>query len=158
MPGPGYQNWNEKLSKFETVEFLKLRDLDESIYRIYNRWHRSDYSTVVKAEFARFDLIKVIGICGPNKRFPDDGIYVNISSGAYADILSDLAEFAPPDRRLQRQLDYFLRKVPPYNETFTRTTFEKKFNLRWSDGRRWKRYILVSAGILILITMIANSK
>lgn len=158
---PGYRNWDEKMNVFENAEFLKLKDFIKSMYRIINR----KCPTVTDEELAKLESLKVTRICGPMTRFPNDGLYVNVSFGYFADVISDLSDYTSDDPILKWQLRCALRyALRGYQcidddrcETFDRNTFEKRFNLRWSEGMFWKWIIVLSAGILMISTIIAES-
>lgn len=144
-------NWNERLDLFQDAEFLKWSDFIKSLYRI----HIEKCESVTQFELERLESMKLRGICGPNKRFPDGGIYINTSFGFYAAVISDLYDFGPEDPLLKWQLRNALRNALARDEddcsdAFDRAKFEKKYNLRWTDGIRWKRAIFIIGGIMLL--------
>lgn len=156
---PGYKNWNDKLDLFQDAEFLKLSHFTKSLYRILKK----KSSSVTQAELEKLESLKLTEICGPNKRFPDGGIYINTSFGFYADVISDLQDFKSDDPLLKWQLRFALRNSLDQNEqsssdAFDRVKFERKFNLKWTDGIRWKRAILIIVGILVLFTICTSNR
>lgn len=150
---------------FADDEFVEWKDFVESLDRIYQ--HKS--SLVIKAELEKLEMksLKFREICGPRKRFPDDGAYVNISFGFYADVLSRLPTSRADDQFWKRELRDILQRELRYKSSylrefdkdmFNRAKFEREYNLRWSEGTRWMRIIFLVAVFLLLCTMIASAE
>lgn len=138
---------------FENAEFMKLSTFITSIYRILIHNDKPDIP----------ESRKLKGICGPNKRFPNGGIYINTSFGVFATVFSELYDFKPEDplefmRFVLVSALTHNKKVEDNNDVFDRTKFEKKFNLQWTNGIRWKRVILFSAAILLLFAIILSTQ
>lgn len=154
MKMPGYKNWNKKL---DSAEFVRMSDFVKSMYQIHN--HNS--SVFTKAELERLAAMKCTKICGEKMRFPDDGKYVNLSWGFYADALSDLSIFEEAEPLFKCQLRNVLRHALAHDDeddAFNRIKFERKYNLRWCEGTRYRWIIFFCAVLVLLGTMIAHAE
>lgn len=141
---PKYCNWSVEAEVFVDVDFVKREHFIRALQRI-----REDMTaTVIEQELFGLETLKVRGICGRNKRFPDDGQYVNTTFGFYADVLATMdADDSELKWRLRYALLGVLTNVNGGNlELFNRDEFERRFDLRWKNGVRWKWIILLVIG------------
>lgn len=150
---PEYKKPHEILDMYANVKIVKRLDLMELLLKS---------PPATKAELETLEVLEFSEICGPKKRFPNDGTYLNLTFGFYADALSVLSSLDADEPRYRRQLRCIVQHaMVPDNEsscdTFDRARFERKYNLRWSGGIRWKRIILLSAAFVLVASMLANA-
>lgn len=136
-------------------EFLKWKEYVKFLMRFRNGNTSSD----IGGELERLISMIISGICGPRDRFPGDGIYINVSFGLHADVISAMAEFDINDPKLKRKIQNALHAALAYRESsldvYDRAKFERHFNLRWVDGTRWRRLICIIIHLIIIIIIIA---
>lgn len=154
---PGYENWSAKMDIFAQMEFIPFKEMIKSLYRAHNK----KSSSVALEEAERLESLKVTGICGRKKRFPDDGVYVSTSFWCCADIVTTLNNYNPNDSAMDAKLALLLYGALAERGSslhiIDQEQFERYFKLRWKDGS-WRKWLIISVIIIIIVTVVSTNQ
>ena len=135
---PEYNGWTEQMEVYENSKFIRVSDLIVFV----NQVRRKSIATHASREEIRSSIANLPCeiIVGRTRRFPDTGLFANLTFGCVANIFDSIIAYldSVDQREFSHSLNHLMQiSYKPIQclslcDIYNRASFEAKYNVTWT--------------------------